>query len=51
MSITLVYSGEHYVADVLLGWVYAGATYVAVGRVAALRRGRRLIAGAEVRST
>ena len=51
MSITLVYSGEHYVADVLLGWVYAGVTYVAVERVAALRRGRRALAGAEVRPT
>jgi membrane-associated phospholipid phosphatase len=28
MAVTLVYAGEHYVADVLLGWVYAA---IAVG--------------------
>jgi membrane-associated phospholipid phosphatase len=30
MAFTLVYTGEHYVADVVLGWAYAGATYAAV---------------------
>lgn len=30
MSVTLVYAGEHYVADVLLGWIYAIATFLAV---------------------
>jgi hypothetical protein len=35
MGFTLVYTGEHYVSDVLLGWVYAGAT---VGAVALARR-------------
>jgi membrane-associated phospholipid phosphatase len=37
MSYTLVYTGEHYVADVLLGWLYAIATYFAVDRVLAWR--------------
>jgi membrane-associated phospholipid phosphatase len=30
MTFTLVYSGEHWVIDVLIGWVYVGATFVAV---------------------
>ena len=30
MSLTLVYTGEHYVADVILGWLYAGAAFLAV---------------------
>ncbi len=33
MSLTLVYTGEHYVADVLLGWAYAAGIYVAFGRL------------------
>ncbi len=32
MSLTLVYTGEHYVADVILGWVYAIVAYLAVSR-------------------
>jgi membrane-associated phospholipid phosphatase len=28
MGLTLVYTGEHYVIDVLIGWLYAGAVYV-----------------------
>lgn len=35
MSLTLVYTGEHYVFDVLLGWIYAIATYFAVSRIRA----------------
>ncbi|BCB78505.1 phosphatase PAP2 family protein [Phytohabitans flavus] len=31
MTFTLVYSGEHYVIDVLVGWVYVGATFMVVG--------------------
>jgi membrane-associated phospholipid phosphatase len=31
MTFTLVYTGEHYVADVLVGWAYAGVTFVLVG--------------------
>ena len=30
MGFTLVYTGEHYVADVLVGWAYAGAVFAAV---------------------
>ena len=41
MGFALVYTAEHYVVDVLLGWVYAAAATVAVMAVArrlALRR-------------
>ncbi|WP_433529002.1 phosphatase PAP2 family protein [Micromonospora sp. CA-263727] len=31
MTFTLVYSGEHYVIDVLVGWAYVGMTFLAVG--------------------
>jgi hypothetical protein len=31
MTFTLVYTGEHYVADVLVGWVYVAFTFVVVG--------------------
>ncbi len=31
MTFTLVYTGEHYVADVLVGWLYVVLTFVAVG--------------------
>jgi hypothetical protein len=30
MTFTLVYTGEHYVVDVLVGWAYVGFTYGAV---------------------
>jgi membrane-associated phospholipid phosphatase len=43
MAFTLVYGGEHYVFDVLLGWIYAVAVYSAVTaleRALARRRGR-----------
>jgi len=30
MCWTLVYGGEHYVFDVLLGWIYAVAVYFGV---------------------
>jgi len=33
MAVTLVYTGEHYVTDVLLGWFYALACVVAVNQV------------------
>ena len=36
MACTLVYGGEHYVTDVLLGWVYAGVS--AAGVSAVIRR-------------
>ncbi len=43
MSFTLVYTGEHYVVDILLGWLYAVVAYVGGMRIAdwwALRRAR-----------
>ena len=30
MALALVYSGEHYVVDCLVGWVYATASFVGV---------------------
>ena len=41
MAFTLVYAGEHYVFDVLLGWIYAGAVYGAVTAVERARERRR----------
>jgi membrane-associated phospholipid phosphatase len=34
MTAALVYSGEHYVSDCILGWVYAAAAYAIVTMVA-----------------
>ena len=31
MTFTLVYSGEHYIIDVLVGWLYVGGTFAVVG--------------------
>nr|MBA3487960.1 inositol phosphorylceramide synthase [Longispora sp. (in: high G+C Gram-positive bacteria)] len=31
MTFTLVYSGEHWVIDVLIGWLYVGVTFAACG--------------------
>jgi hypothetical protein len=33
MAITLIYTGEHYVIDIILGWVYAVVVFVAVSRI------------------
>jgi membrane-associated phospholipid phosphatase len=41
MAFTLVYSGEHYVTDVVVGWVYAGATFAGVRWVRRHRARRR----------
>ena len=30
MAFTLVYSGEHYVTDILIGWLYAAAVYTTI---------------------
>ena len=48
MSLTLVYTGEHYVFDVLIGWIYAIAVYLGVGRLRAAwtRRGTAAPEGA-----
>ncbi len=44
MAFALVYGGEHYVADVVVGWIYAAAVFAAgawVQRAWARRRARR----------
>ncbi|HVI35505.1 MAG TPA: phosphatase PAP2 family protein [Gaiellales bacterium] len=41
MAFTLVYAGEHYVFDVLLGWIYAVAVYGAVTAAERARARRR----------
>lgn len=41
MSFALVYAAEHYVFDIVLGWLYALATYVGVRKVRALWAARR----------
>jgi len=41
MAFALVYGGEHYVADILLGWAYAVATFFAVRRAFARWQARR----------
>jgi hypothetical protein len=40
MGFTLVYGGEHYVFDILLGWVYATAAFVAMNWIVKLWRQR-----------
>jgi membrane-associated phospholipid phosphatase len=41
MALSLMYLGEHYLIDILLGWVYAAATVYAVDRAAAWLQRRR----------
>jgi membrane-associated phospholipid phosphatase len=41
MTFTLVYSGEHYVIDVLVGWLYVAATFLAAGAAERLWRRSR----------
>jgi membrane-associated phospholipid phosphatase len=45
MAFSIVYTAEHYVADVLLGWLYAAASFLAIRWAAAtigrVRRDRR----------
>ena len=44
MAFALVYSGEHYVIDVLLGWIYAVVAFLVVQRAAdALERRRAAV--------
>ena len=43
MAFALVYLGEHYVADILLGWIYAVGAYVLLTKVADARAARRSI--------
>jgi hypothetical protein len=41
MALAIVYTGEHYVADVLLGWVYAALSFVAIRWIARRLERRR----------
>ena len=41
MAFTLVYSGEHYVSDILLGWLYSAAVVAGVGWFRRRRRRAR----------
>lgn len=49
MAFTLVYTAEHYVIDILLGWALAAVVLTAVARYEA-RKDRRSAAGAEPQS-
>jgi membrane-associated phospholipid phosphatase len=48
MGFTLVYFGEHYVVDVLAGWLYAAAAYVVVEKFASRRATRKAASSALV---
>jgi membrane-associated phospholipid phosphatase len=41
MAVSLVYAGEHYVSDILLGWIYALAAVFAVRVFVRWRAARR----------
>jgi membrane-associated phospholipid phosphatase len=41
MTFTLLYSGEHYMIDVLVGWVYVAIAYLVIGLVERYVLGRR----------
>lgn len=47
MGISLVYAGEHYVVDVLLGWMYAVATILGCNTWERWRSGRRTTQAAD----
>jgi membrane-associated phospholipid phosphatase len=42
MAFTLVYGGEHYVVDVLMGWLYVAVVMVVAGQWERWRERRRL---------
>ena len=42
MAFALVYTGEHYVADIVAGWIYCVVVYVAIGALGALGAARLL---------
>ena len=35
MALTLIYTGEHYVIDIIAGWITVGAVYLGIGRLEA----------------
>jgi membrane-associated phospholipid phosphatase len=41
MAFALVYLAEHYVTDILLGWIYAALAFIVVGRILDRREARR----------
>jgi membrane-associated phospholipid phosphatase len=41
MAFTLVYTGEHFVIDIIMGWLYAAATFWAGSRILDRRQVRR----------
>jgi|tagenome__1003787_1003787.scaffolds.fasta_scaffold20679983_2 membrane-associated phospholipid phosphatase len=41
MGFTLVYTGEHYVTDIVVGWIYAGGVFAAVSLARSRLRSRR----------
>jgi membrane-associated phospholipid phosphatase len=41
MAFALVYLAEHYVTDVLLGWIYAALAFIVVSRILDRREARR----------
>jgi membrane-associated phospholipid phosphatase len=41
MAFTLVYSGEHYVSDIIVGWLYAAGVFAGVGWARRRRISRR----------
>jgi hypothetical protein len=50
MAFALVYTGEHFVVDVLAGWIYCIAVYAAAERVAAQPVPRMLLRAPLVRA-
>jgi hypothetical protein len=49
MAFTLVYTAEHYVVDIVLGWAFAAAVIWAISRYDGWRRERTRIGAAEDR--
>jgi PAP2 superfamily protein len=45
MACAIVYTGEHYVADVLLGWLYAVASFLAIRRITVGLTARSITSG------
>ena len=45
MGFTLVYGGEHYVIDILMGWLYAYGVMVLWDRIEARRTAKAAPAG------
>jgi hypothetical protein len=45
MALAIVYTGEHYVSDVLLGWLYAVASFLGIRWIAERLSARRVRAG------